>query len=119
MIRATPWLSLAMLLIASPAFAHALLERAEPPVGSEITSPPHRVTLRFTEGVEPVFSSIEIRDAQGAAMPIGKPHTTPGDDRNLVVDLPDLRAGRYTVKWHVTSVDTHKTEGSFQFSVIH
>jgi hypothetical protein len=119
MIRAAHWLSLAMLLIASPAFAHALLERAEPPVGSEITSPPHQVTLRFTEGVEPVFSSIEIHDAQGVLVPIGKPHTVPGNDRTLVVDLPNLRAGRYTVTWHVTSVDTHKTEGSFQFSVVH
>lgn len=119
MIRPGPWLTLAMLLTASTALAHALLERAEPPVGSEITSPPHHLTLRFTEGVEPMFSSIEIRDAQGVLVPIGKPHTVPGNDRNLVVDLPDLSAGRYTVTWRAISVDTHKTDGSFQFSVIH
>ncbi|MGA3399614.1 MAG: copper resistance protein CopC [Acetobacteraceae bacterium] len=28
-----------------------------------------------------------------------------------------LPAGQYTVIWHVTSVDTHKTEGRFTFSV--
>ena len=52
-------------------------------------------------------------------MAVGKPHTAPGDDRRLLVDVPDLHAGHYKVTWHVTSVDTHKTEGSFQFSVIH
>ena len=52
-------------------------------------------------------------------MPVSKPHIAPGDDRKLLVDLPDLHAGHYTVTWHVTSVDTHKTEGSFQFSVVH
>jgi methionine-rich copper-binding protein CopC len=28
-----------------------------------------------------------------------------------------LAPGNYTVKWHVTSVDTHKTQGSFSFTV--
>jgi copper resistance protein C len=119
MIRTAPWPALVMLLIASPAFAHALLQRAEPPVGSEVTKSPDHLTLRFTEGVEPAFSSIEIHDAQGALVPLGKPHTAPGDERVLSVELPDLHAGRYTVTWHATSVDTHKTEGSFQFSVTH
>ncbi len=119
MIRALCWLAVVMPLLAPPAFAHAFLERAQPPVGSEVTSPPHQISLSFTEGVEPVFSSIEIHDAQGAVVPVSKPHIAPGDDRKLLVDLPDLHAGHYTVTWHVTSVDTHKTEGSFQFSVVH
>jgi methionine-rich copper-binding protein CopC len=48
---------------------------------------------------------------------IGKPHTAPGNDRELRVALPELHKGRYTVTWHATSVDTHKTEGSFQFNI--
>jgi CopC domain len=28
-----------------------------------------------------------------------------------------LAPGNYTVSWHVTSVDTHKTQGSFSFTV--
>jgi len=31
--------------------------------------------------------------------------------------LPQLKPGRYRVRWHVVSVDTHRTEGSFEFSV--
>ena len=51
------------------------------------------------------------------ASPKGKPHVAPGNDRRLVIDLPKLSAGTYTVIWHVTSVDTHKTEDSFTFHV--
>jgi methionine-rich copper-binding protein CopC len=28
-----------------------------------------------------------------------------------------LAPGNYTVTWHVTSVDAHKTQGSFSFTV--
>ncbi len=35
----------------------------------------------------------------------------------LVVALPKLPNGVYTVVWHVTSVDTHKTEGRYQFTI--
>lgn len=113
------WVVAATPFMASPAFAHAFLERAEPAVGSEVTAAPHKVAIRFTEGVEPLFSTIELRDAQGALVQTGKPHTEPGNDRELEVELPTLHAGRYTVTWHVMSVDTHKTEGSFQFTIVH
>jgi hypothetical protein len=116
-MRAMSLLTLAMLAAASPAFAHAILERASPLVGSEVPAPPHEITLTFTEGVEPLFSTIEVRDAHGAAVATGKARTDKGNNRRLVVELPALGSGAYTVTWHATSVDTHKTEGSYQFIV--
>ena len=110
-------LSTAMLCMASPAFAHAFLVRAEPPVGSEVATPPHELVLTFTEGVEPLFTTVQLRDAAGATLSTGKPHTAPNNDRRLIVDLPILHSGTYTVIWHATSVDTHKTEGNFSFTV--
>jgi methionine-rich copper-binding protein CopC len=35
----------------------------------------------------------------------------------LAVPVKPLAAGVYTVLWHATSVDTHKTEGHFTFTV--
>ena len=35
----------------------------------------------------------------------------------LMVKLKPLSPGIYSVAWHVTSVDTHKTEGHFTFTV--
>ena len=112
-------IGMAALAFASPAFAHAFLERASPPVGSEVGTSPPELYLTFTEGVEPLFSTIEVSDASGAAIAAGKPHVAPGNDRRLVIDLPELPPGTYTVIWHATSVDTHKTEGSYRFTVTH
>jgi methionine-rich copper-binding protein CopC len=112
-------IGLAIFMKVSPASAHAFLERANPPVGSEVGTSPPELNITFTEGVEPLFSTIEVRDAGGAAIAAGKPHIAPGNERRLVIDLPKLPPGTYTVIWHVTSVDTHKTEGSYQFTVTH
>jgi hypothetical protein len=46
----------------------------------------------------------------------GKP-TALDDGRMLSVKLKPLPPGVYAVEWHVTSVDTHKTEGHFTFTV--
>jgi hypothetical protein len=67
--------------------------------------------------VEPLFSTIEVRDPHGAVVATGKPRTEQGNNRRLVVELPALDSGTYTVTWHATSVDTHKTEGSYRFIV--
>jgi len=111
---------LATMLAPMPeAFAHAFLERASPPVGSEIAASPPELSIQFTEGVEPLFCKIEVHGADGAAVAIGKPHLAPDTNRRLIVELPKLPPGTYMVIWHVTSVDTHKTEGNFKFTVTH
>jgi methionine-rich copper-binding protein CopC len=98
------------------AFAHAFLDHASPAVGSEVAAPPPALLLTYTEPVEPLFSSVKVTDSKGAAEDQGKPATRDGG-RTLVVTLKPLPPGEYHVEWHVTSVDTHKTEGHFTFSV--
>ena len=83
-------LGLAVLVLATPAFAHAFLERASPPVGSEVSTSPPELSITFTEGVEPLFSTIELRDARGVAVSTGKPHIAAGNERRLAMDLPKL-----------------------------
>lgn len=103
-------------LIGPAAFAHAFLERASPAVGSAVAGSPPALSLTYSEPVEPLFSSVRVTDSGGAPVDAGKP--VPKDDgRTLRVDLKPLKPGVYTVEWHVTSVDTHKTEGHFTFTV--
>ena len=116
-MRAACLFALAMFGLASPAYPHAALERAAPPVGGEIAVAPRQIVLTFTEGVEAAFSTIELRGPNGSPVSIGRPQTANGDKRQLSVELPALSGGQYTVVWHATSVDTHKTEGSFRFTV--
>jgi methionine-rich copper-binding protein CopC len=119
LMRWSALICLALFTHAASAFAHAFLERANPPVGSEIAASPPQVAISFTEGVEPLFSTIEVHGPNGATVPAGTPQVAPDNNRVLSVQLPKLPPGVYTVSWHVTSVDTHKTEGSFQFTVAH
>jgi hypothetical protein len=103
-------------LIGQAAFAHAFLDRASPAVGSEVTGSPPALNLTYTEPVEPVFSTVKVTDASGARVDEGKP--APLDDGHVLsVKLKPLPPGVYAVEWHVTSVDTHKTEGHFTFTV--
>ncbi len=98
------------------AFAHAFLDRASPTVGAEVHGSPASVTLTYTEPVEPAFSSITVTDASGVRVDQGVP-AAGRDGRILSVALKPLPPSIYTVVWHVTSVDTHKTEGHFSFTV--
>lgn len=107
---------IAALAAASPAFAHAFLERASPAVGSEVSTSPPALKLSFTEPVEPLFSAIQVTDANGVRMDTGAPVPEEGG-RVLSIALKPLPPGAYAVAWKVTSVDTHKTEGHFTFTV--
>ena len=101
---------------ASPALAHAALDHAAPRVGSTVAQAPKEVVLWFTEKLEPAFSSIEVRNAQGTSVNAGK--AAIGSDRTqLRVPLKPLPAGTYKVIWQVLSVDTHRTQGNFTFRV--
>src|SRR5579859_1544063 len=97
----------------SAAEAHAFLDTAEPGVGATVTAAPGAVTLTFTEGLEPRFSSVTVEDAGGQRVDLGDAHQVEGSPTRFAVGLKPLAPGRYTVLWRATSVDTHKTKGSF------
>jgi copper resistance protein C len=94
--------------------AHAFLDHAEPRVGSSVTTAPRELSLSFTQKVEPAFSSVEVTNASGARVDLGKPSISSSVMR---IGLKPLSSGTYRVRWHVLSVDTHTTEGSFTFQV--
>jgi copper resistance protein C len=96
------------------AHAHAFLDHASPLVGSTVAAAPREVALTFTQNLEAGFSSVQVTDANGARVDQGKPQVS---GNTMRVALKSLPQGTYRVRWHVLSVDTHATEGSFTFSV--
>jgi methionine-rich copper-binding protein CopC len=106
-------MALALIAFCSPVEAHAFLDHASPAVGSTISSSPGQVTLYFTQQLEPKFSGAEVRNAAGSRVDHGK--SISGNVMRLSVG--SLPPGRYSVTWHVLSVDTHTTQGSFGFQV--
>jgi methionine-rich copper-binding protein CopC len=97
--------------------AHAHLDHSQPAAGVTIKAAPNEVTLSFTEAVEPKFSSIEVRDAKGTAVQSGSAQAVAGNTAQLRVGVKALPPGTYTVKWRVLSVDTHRSQGDFTFTV--
>ena len=105
---------LLLLLASGAAHAHAFLDHAEPRVGNQVASAPREVTLWFTQKLEPAFSSITVTNAAGQRVDGGKARVS---GNQMSVPLRAGGNGTYHVNWHVLSVDTHTTEGSFTFQV--
>jgi methionine-rich copper-binding protein CopC len=106
--------SLSIGLAAAAAQAHAFLDHANPLVGSTVGTPPHEVSLSFTQNLEPSFSSVEVTGPDGARVDAGKAQIS---GNTMRIGLKAAGPGTYHVHWRALSVDTHTTKGSFAFHV--
>jgi copper resistance protein C len=87
----------------SQAWAHAFLDHADPKVGSTLTNAPIEVKIWFTQSVEPVFSSVIVQDDKGKEVDKKNMRQDDKDKTLLIVSVPSLPDGTYTVVWHVVS----------------
>ncbi|MFH7904910.1 CopC domain-containing protein YobA [Enterobacter cloacae] len=102
---------------ATPVLAHAHLQQQIPAADSQVAAP-QALTLNFSEGIEPGFSGVVVKDAQGNVVKTGDIQRDEQNKAQFNVPLEQtLVAGTYQVDWHVVSVDGHKTKGSYRFSV--
>jgi copper resistance protein C len=110
-------IAMSLALVSSAAFAHAKLEKATPAAGATVASP-SEIRLTFSEAVEPRFSGVTLTGPGGAKAPLGAPKVEGNDQRVLIAPIAKaLGPGAYTVHWRAVSVDTHHTQGTFQFTV--
>jgi copper resistance protein C len=106
-----------LIAIGPAAQAHAFLDHASPAVGSAVPAAPAAITLWFTQDLEPAFSSVTVTNQTGQRVDLGNVQVPQGAPAQLQVGLRPLPPGIYTVSWRVVSVDTHPTEGRFQFTI--
>jgi methionine-rich copper-binding protein CopC len=99
------------------ALAHAFLDHANPAVGSSVPTGPASVTIWFTQDLEPAFSNVAVIDAAGQRVDLGNAQVPQDHPDELQIGLKTLPSGTYKVSWHVVSVDTHPTQGTFTFTV--
>jgi methionine-rich copper-binding protein CopC len=105
-------------LAATAAYAHAFLDRAVPGVGATVSGSPSELELSFTQNIVLAFSGVSLATAGGGQIPTGKAVLDPGSPNVLHVRLGQaLKPGTYVVSWHVVSVDTHPTSGTYKFTV--
>jgi len=110
-------LSVGLLLVPGPTLAHSLLVRSQPERRATVTRPPEEVRLWFSERIEPAYARVSVWDAGGKQVDAGDATVDQADATTLAVRTPGLRAGRYTVRYRVLSVDGHIVESSFDFTI--
>jgi copper resistance protein C len=109
--------ALAMVCVASTAFAQARFVDATPAAGSKVGSVTE-LRLEFNESVDPRFSGLSLAAPRGVNVELGEPEVESGDPRMLVVPVTNvLEPGPYTVYWRVVTFDNHWTQGEFSFAV--
>src|SRR5260370_14103799 len=96
--------------------AHSFPESQSPSAGETINAPPSQITIKYDAPIEKLFASLEVLDDAGQNKAAGPANVSP-DGWMLSVSLNKLKPGDYTVKWHVVCIDSHRTEGSYSFTV--
>jgi copper transport protein len=106
----------ALLLLAAPAGAHAVLEQTNPAAGQAYSTAPTTISLTFDEHVQVGLGGIRLFDSKTHRIDIGAP-TQVGDSKTVNVSVPKLADGTYVTTWRVISADGHPVDGAFTFSV--
>lgn len=91
---------------ASSAFAHARYDRSEPPAGAALDGSPFVLRAYFTQELTS-RSTIRVLDASGTQVDLMDGHVDLDDpDRKaMVVSLPQLPEGVYTVEFTTVSAE--------------
>ncbi|CCH19679.1 copper resistance CopC family protein [Micromonospora lupini] len=105
----------ALLIPASPAWAHNRLRSAAPVQESTVSRAPTEIVLEFDERLDPPFTTVVLTDAAKRKIPTDDP-VVDGAKGSVQVTgaLPN---GSYTVAYRVVSIDGHPVQGSYPFTV--
>ena len=104
-------------LAAPAAWAHAALQRSEPPAGSTLAAAPKQLRLHFNEALEPAFASVRLTGPDGKEVVTEKAAVDKIDGKTLVLPLPALAAGAYKARWSAMGHDGHRMKGEVGFAV--
>jgi methionine-rich copper-binding protein CopC len=107
---------LGMLATPPAALAHANLSQADPPPGALDALPDH-LTLSFDSPLA-AGSAAQLLDAGGATVPGVESQIDPNDPTRLLVAVPGVPAGAYSVAWtSVSAGDGHELHGLYALLV--
>ncbi|MBX5155976.1 MULTISPECIES: copper resistance protein CopC [unclassified Rhizobium] len=98
--------------------ASAALEQASLPPQQEERVVPANLALTFTGPVNLARSTAILFDAEGLALPTGKPFLSGPEGSIFKVPLdPAMAPGLYTIDWRVLSMDGRSAQGQYRFRI--
>jgi copper transport protein len=103
-----------LLVVASTAGAHAVLETSAPSYGAVVSAEPGHLTLDYNEDLVPQLAQVSVLTPAGRDL-AGTPRVS---GSTVTVPLRSGPKGSYTVRWRMVAADDgHVTEGAFSFGV--
>ena len=107
-----------LLGLPGPLRAHAELVSADPIPNASIVDGPDRISITFSEPIDPENASVVLLDARTQTIEGVGPVRVDAEGTRARVDVPSLEPGVYTVSYQVVStVDGHATRGLYSFVV--
>lgn len=100
--------------------AHARLDRSAPAAGATLDQPPVEVRIWATQELRLSGNALSVADSDGNQVDNGDGRVDQSDRnrKQLVVSLPQLSSGTYTVTFTTSSAeDGHDFTGSFIFTL--
>ncbi len=99
--------------------AHALLDHAEPPAGSELTTAPSQLVLHFAQALKPESSWVLVSDAAANDVPVQLGFDTV-DPKLMTATFASLPGpGVYKVRWQTLSAaDGDYAQGSYTLTIL-
>lgn len=106
-----------ILFHSSLVMAHATLVKSDPPRRASLSSPPKQVQLWFNEKIEGSYASVALLDSKKRSITENNPEIVLDDPKSVILNIPQIEPGQYTVQYRVMSVDGHVIESSYVFSI--
>ena len=111
-------ISLLLGLQVYPVQAHAALVRSDPPDNAILAEAPTEIRMWFNEIISPEFSTARLLNINGEEIKLQGLRRDPDDPMLLIMMLPEIPDGVYSVNWKVLSeADGHFTQGLLVFGV--
>jgi copper resistance protein C len=105
----------ALILIAQPVFAHAILLESSPAANANIAGPNVSIQLRFNVRIDRNRSRLILVHPDGTQQPLAIYKDTKADI--VASETAGLGPGAYRLRWQVLASDGHITRGEVLFTV--
>jgi methionine-rich copper-binding protein CopC len=98
------------------AWSHAVLIESDPPHEATLQVAPETFLLRFNAALEQVITQVYLVDPDKNETPLEKVDESKTD--RILVRVPPLSPGVYTIHYKVLARDGHVTEGRVLFTLL-